>query len=518
MLALALFLVIDGAQASMAAALTARPTLAGTRYYDRLLAGEGVWSNSFLISRDAQFAVRMWGNGTLGIQSASASVPQGRTAGPHSVLRLTTAGELVMYDRYSHVVWRNGVTGRNAVAVATTDGQLVVYSGTKAIWSTGRLSAAGTLPAPPTSAVTIPSWLGSSTAQATSTATPKPSVGTSAKPTPSASATPTPTPSASATPTPTPSASRATPVPTRSSAAPPAAPAPIVKGQRDPGVYPFSSSSVWNTAIGSGAVFEAQDGARTSSLWNGAQPVVNSTSWSVSVAESSGSEPWTTLTSVRNGQSFTVQVPSGTVATAGSDKHITMVQADRATAYDTYKAAQSGSDWTAQVAYRISLTGSGTGQGTRAASVPAMAGLIRQEEAQSNSIRHALAMALPGRMLKVGYVWPAASQDSDTSAYGGSIPMGSLLAIPGDVDVASLGLSAEGLALAQALQDYGVYVVDQAGTSALYAEQSVDPAKVTKLNTAWKQLYPYLRAVSNNSAATPGGGGTPRVPALPSVG
>lgn len=514
MLALALFLVIDGAEASMAAARTARPTLAGTRYYDRLVAGEGVWSNSFLVSRDARYAVRMWGNGTLGVQSASSTVSLARPAGPHSVLRLTKAGELVMYDRYSHVVWRNGVTGPDAEAVATADGQLVVYSGTKAIWSTGRLSAAGTLPAPPTTAVAIPSWLGSSTTQATATATPRPSVSTSSRPTSSPSATATPTP----TPTPSATAPRSTPAPARPSSPPPPAPAPAVKGQRDPGLYPFSSTSAWNTPIGSGAVFEAQDGDRTSSLWNGAQPVVNSTSWSVSVAESGGSEPWSTLTSVRNGQSFTVQVPPGTVATAGSDKHITMVQADRGTAYDTYKAAQSGSNWTAQVAYQISLTGSGTGQGTRAASVPAMAGLIRQEEVQSNSIRHALAMALPGRMLKVGYVWPASSQDSDTSAYGGSIPMGSLVAIPGDVDVASLGLSPEGLALAQALQDYGVYVVDQAGTSALYAEQSVDPAKVSKLNAAWKQLYPHLRAVSNNSSATPGGGGTPRVPLLPSVG
>ncbi len=38
--------------------------------------------------------------------------------------------------------------------------------------------------------------------------------------------------------------------------------------------------------------------------------------------------------------------------------------------------------------------------------------------------------------------------------------MGTYLAIPGDVDLTGLGLSPQGLMLAKAAQDYGVYVTD----------------------------------------------------------
>jgi len=96
------------------------------------------------------------------------------------------------------------------------------------------------------------------------------------------------------------------------------------------------------------------------------------------------------------------------------------------------------------------------------------------------------------------------------------VPMGSLFAIPGDVDLDKLGLSAEGLALGRALQDYGAYVLVRAGTAALFAEPTADASAVNRMKSDYqKKLFELLRPVTNNSEKSPGGGGTPRRPAPP---
>jgi hypothetical protein len=79
------------------------------------------------------------------------------------------------------------------------------------------------------------------------------------------------------------------------------------------------------------------------------------------------------------------------------------------------------------------------------------------------------------------------------------------------VNIDGLRLSAEGKALARALQNYGAYVVDRAGSAALYCELACDPAATDRMNYDWKVLYREMRAVTNSSPTTVGGGGTPRV-------
>lgn len=281
----------------------------------------------------------------------------------------------------------------------------------------------------------------------------------------------------------------------------------------DPGVYPFSAASPWNTPVGRDATFESASGAMTANLIAQKAPAVNYDNWSVAVFQASDSDPWVTLSVGRDGypkKDLTVQVPANTQATAGSDRHVSIVSPDRTTVYDMYKMVKvSDTQWTAQVGYVTSLDGSATGAGTRAAAVPAMAGLIRTQELASSSINHAVALALKNTQLKSGYVWPAASQDSYSADYSGQIPMGTLFAIPPTVDVSTLGLSTEGLALARALQGYGAYVVDQAGSDPLYCELTCPATSVSHLRTDWATLIGYLRAVTNNSPSSVGGGGVP---------
>ena len=156
--------------------------------------------------------------------------------------------------------------------------------------------------------------------------------------------------------------------------------------------------------------------------------------------------------------------------------------------------------------------------GSRASGVSFFAGLIRTQELKKLSINHTLALGISDAQLKSGPVWPARTQDSNgTTAYSGTIPMGTLFAIPSTVDISKLALSPEGKALAKALQNYGAHVLIRSGTQALYCEHTCDPTQAANLVKDWRTLSPLLRAVTNNTATNVAGGGTRLAPALPAV-
>lgn len=287
---------------------------------------------------------------------------------------------------------------------------------------------------------------------------------------------------------------------------------------RTAALQPFLTSSPWNTPVGSGAQFEGEDGEVTQSFLTHGKPVVNRDSWSIAVYTATTSDPVTTLVGTVDGARYRGYVPADTTAPGGTDREVSIIQPNGTEAYGIYDwGSISGTTATSQIVLPVDLLGTGWGSGTRAASTPNIAGLIRNHELEQNEIQHAVAMALPRSALEVGPVWPAISQDGDTSEYTGDVPMGTLFAIPGDVDVTGLGLTDDGLALARALQDFGAYVVDSAGTNALYCEVACNVTDYNELNAAWKQLEPLMRAMTNNSETNVGGGGTPRVTPPPEV-
>jgi len=115
--------------------------------------------------------------------------------------------------------------------------------------------------------------------------------------------------------------------------------------------------------------------------------------------------------------------------------------------------------------------------------------------------------------------------------------MGALLAIPASVNINALGLeSTPGKQMAWTLQNYGTYIVDDAGGPSydFSAEDGPDGLLDTQFqtdygypfnqrvnsNTAWsrdiQRLMPKLYVVNNNGPSSIGGGGTPRQPLAPS--
>lgn len=191
----------------------------------------------------------------------------------------------------------------------------------------------------------------------------------------------------------------------------------------------------------------------------------------------------------------------------------------------------------------VEINGDGIGGSHFGSGLSAIGGSIRKGEFTSNQpIRHALKVIIWGEKYLYysksipGYRWPAEHADSNAAnQYHGKNPdlvQGSLLAIPPRVTLASLNLQTPpGKKLFHALQNYGAYVVDDAGwdTHYLAVEKGV-PEEFRKTfgydlgGTSGKfyedfmKLFQALSIVDNNGPKSVGGGGTPRVALAPPIG
>ncbi|MGT2425264.1 hypothetical protein [Amnibacterium kyonggiense] len=267
----------------------------------------------------------------------------------------------------------------------------------------------------------------------------------------------------------------------------------------------FAADSPWNTRIGTGAVYAAESTASTAAILRHAGGAsINSATWSVPVVVASESAPLVSI-AVAGGRTSRVRLPQDARPSSDSDAELALVDGDRS--YEYWGLQRSLFSWSARASAEVDLNAAGTTGGIRASGFSLLGGLIRKHE--MGSIDHALVIALTADQLRLGPVWPAATEDSDAaSSYHGVIPMGSLLAIPADADLEGSPLSAAGRALAKALQTYGAYVGDRADSPVLYAEESAEGGALAAMRDDFRStLAPLLRVVTNSSRVTPGGPG-----------
>lgn len=258
--------------------------------------------------------------------------------------------------------------------------------------------------------------------------------------------------------------------------------------RRDLADWPFAADDPFNIGIGNAATWTLASDPRTAKAHGTANfGVINGAaqipSYGIPVYRAAGSDPWQQV------HGALIQVPAGAAPASGTDHHMTVLAPRDAgsdyTCYGFYGAAATASvspdSYTASnggTGYQLSGY-SGHYDG-RASSIMQMAGLIRPVDITRGAISHALACILPTAVMKPGYVWPAGSEDSSSgSTYTGGtngVPMGSVLGIPASVDLSTLGLTAGGLMLATALQNYGAIVVDTGANFAFVAEDTADTA------------------------------------------
>ncbi len=322
---------------------------------------------------------------------------------------------------------------------------------------------------------------------------------------------------------------------------------------------PFNSKSAWHRPVGTDAIY-AEDTDITNIIWqqarrflindqfpfNSPYGIADETSPEVTITHKS-CDRWNTNPD-GHGFPLTIRIPSRTDFPVGWQRYGdcqdgVAIVIDRTTGQvrEFYEYDRSDPDnITASIArppYYLDDLGHGSSinerVGTSAAGISLLGGALRPWEVMKTGHRigHAFQMSVPlhdrsaesagieHHVLGKDIQWPATSGDNGASNPNnnlGPFAYGALLAIPpgpdcivngkvhdrGGPDLTKMGLSEPGLRIAQAMRDYGVYLVDGAGSFNIRAgvsneEQFPDSVKAIVMNDLTK-ICRELRLVKNS--------------------
>lgn len=181
--------------------------------------------------------------------------------------------------------------------------------------------------------------------------------------------------------------------------------------------------------------------------------------------------------------SLGVPIPPDFKPSPGNDQHATIIDRNKKLAWDMFKVEKDSSgQWVSYTGIIVPLDGPGVLNKadypvkddesihkygpSRAAGVPSFAGTIMYDDVVAGEINHKLACALRFVALKE-YVYPAIWTDGN---YPGGVPEGSVIQLDPRLDLTQFDLLPGELAVAKALQKYGMVVVDFAAGNVLYGE------------------------------------------------
>jgi hypothetical protein len=198
---------------------------------------------------------------------------------------------------------------------------------------------------------------------------------------------------------------------------------------------------------------------------------------------------------ITEGWSNTIYVPARARPSPDTDALLAIYQPDGLVleCYDAVVCANG--DVVCTMAGFTDPAGDGTGanNGRCASLINCYAGLVRAGEVASGRIRHALHLTCSRKLLAPQAVPPALAFDMN-DRYEGSVPMGSLLALPGGMDIRSLGLTKRGEVIARAMREYGAIITDRGGDGGLTLRAALDasdafyPERATDLTIIVRKL------------------------------
>lgn len=179
-----------------------------------------------------------------------------------------------------------------------------------------------------------------------------------------------------------------------------------------------------------------------------------------------------------------VPIPDQANPDPEKDAHFAVVDWERKLAWDMWgaKKMEDGS-WASFTGMKYRLDGDGifhqqSYEGifddesihfhgpSRAAGVPAIAGLIMHDEVLAGKIRHKLAFAIRFAAFQE-FIYPASWADGIVL---GGIPEGAVLQLDPKLDLGQFHLTSGELVVARALQEYGMVLVDMAEGPPIYVE------------------------------------------------
>jgi hypothetical protein len=163
--------------------------------------------------------------------------------------------------------------------------------------------------------------------------------------------------------------------------------------------------------------------------------------------------------------------PATVTLPGGTDGHADIIDVANNRIHSFWQLSQTNGRWQAAQYTWTPLDGSGWGtpgapiQGSRAAGVVSIAGVIRSAEVHDGQdlYKHALAMSLTfnGLAASPAFVFPATASDYDAQYVNtGAIPEGARVMLPANFDASGI-TNPQLLKVVKTLQSYGAYVVDR---------------------------------------------------------
>jgi hypothetical protein len=288
----------------------------------------------------------------------------------------------------------------------------------------------------------------------------------------------------------------------------PLAPAiPPVLGQ----VRTFDAASPWNTPIASNVAVLAQSATYVGAIVDNNVPLTSDPDqYAVPVYYFNAQTPRRTVQFAGSFSAYdggdnsrltpgygatvaNVPIPDGAVQSDGSDGQIVFWDPATGVEWSFWQFARTASGgYTATNGARYS-TAAGNygryadGKAGRGAGTPYSAGLVRGWEIAQGRIDHALAFAY--KSPASGIVYPASKSDG-AGVTGVDAPEGTRLQLDPsltEADFQAWGLAPEAKTIAHALQRYGMYVIDNSGSSKIYLEDRLTakwPVSITRNLTA----------------------------------
>jgi hypothetical protein len=293
-------------------------------------------------------------------------------------------------------------------------------------------------------------------------------------------------------------------------------------------VVPFTATGPWNAPLPGGAPVDPNSSAVVSDLVGQVQTpygeaVLNTSRYSAPIYTvptgqttvnvtwtnclSQASEPPTLVTALQN-----VPIPANAVPSLGSDADLVIYQPSTDTEWELWRAAQSGSSWSACGAGEIQNVSQNPGifstGGITGSGLPMLGYLIRVSELQSGAINHAVDVLLPCTR-KSTFSWPAWRTDGSCTDANAPIE-GERFRLPASLDLSTLNLSPGELMIARAMQQYGAIVAGTSGRAVIQAEDprpyetggAADPyaSYFTGTQSDWLKNFPWqdLQGVTLN--------------------
>jgi hypothetical protein len=337
----------------------------------------------------------------------------------------------------------------------------------------------------------------------------------------------------------------------------------VKQTSRDPFKQPFHHESIWNMPIGSDAAY-IHAGIQKATAWGMTidEDIIVMTPDSPVTAIYYNSAGWDRNKNrcIREGDMLlAVPFPSDFVVSQDTwdgltpNSGLAVLMGDRRTIKQTQPFARciAGDYGTSQYIFPdVDIYGEGRPGAHGGSGLSAIGGAIRVGELvpESGGIKHVLKVNVYGARnlyydhTTEGYRWPAYRADGYAEGNYGTqgdpvkeCRMGALLALPGWMDLDSLGFETEpARILAHCFQDYGAYIVDDTAWDVYAIITEWGPASRVKdefkevwgvdinpadRNHPWSRdmdrIFLNLHVVNNNSPESIGGGGTPRVPLAP---